>query len=88
MVRKSCVCYVSQTKSAVSAFLTDTAEVFNMNNMNKQDGNKDKEKAKAIYKIIHDVAYLASGLFIFWIFFHDNPELITKAVAFWSKLFH
>ena len=63
-----------------------------MNNMNKQDGNKDKEKEKekekAIYKIIHDVAYLASGLFIFWIFFHDNPELITKAVVFWSKLFH
>ena len=59
-----------------------------MNNMNKQDGNKDKEKEKAIKKMIHDVACIFFAFVFFCMFYKHDPGLLTKALAFWSNLFH
>ena len=61
--------------------------------MNKQDGNKDKEKAikdkeKAIYKAIHNIACIVFAFVFLWMFYKDDPGLLTKALAFWSNLFH
>ena len=59
-----------------------------MNNMNKQDGNKDKEKEKARNKMIHDVACIFFAFVFLYMFYKDDPGLLTKALAFWSNLFH
>ena len=55
--------------------------------MNKQqDGNKDKEKAR--YKTIHNIACIVFAFVFLWMFYKDDPGLLTKALAFWSNLFH
>ena len=59
--------------------------------MNKQDGNKDKEKEKKDKerdKTIHNIACIGFAIFFLYMFCKDDPGLLTKAVAFWSNLFH